>query len=339
MRLLIITQKMDKSDPVLGFFYGWVNELAKKVETIEVICLEKGEFNLPKNVTVYSLGKEEHFSKIVYIRNFYRYLRVISGSYDKVFVHMNQEYILLAGLYWNIKRIPIYFWRNHPNGNFLTRVAVSLSTKIFCTSKSSFTARFYKTVLMPAGIDTNFFKPKDGVVRKKYSVCMVGRIAQIKHIDVAIEAINLLTKNGTQVTLDIIGSSVSEKSYEESLKNYVKKNNLSSIIHFSEAVKPEILPEIYSSHELCLNLTDVGSFDKTIVEAASCGTIPVISNDSLKDMLPLVCLTSNFAESIAGSIKRLLDPSEQIKIQKDLENFVHSQSLNNLVDKLLLELA
>ena len=61
MRLLVFTQKLDSGDPVLGFFHTWLKELASRLESIEVICLEMGVFNLPKNVTVYSLGKEPQY--------------------------------------------------------------------------------------------------------------------------------------------------------------------------------------------------------------------------------------------------------------------------------------
>ncbi len=113
MKLLVFTQKIDRNDPVLGFFHGWVVELSKHTESVSVICLGKGEFDLPSNVSVYSLGEERGVSKIGYVLNLYKYLGVISGSYDRVFVHMNQEYVLLAGLYWKIKNIPVYLWRNH----------------------------------------------------------------------------------------------------------------------------------------------------------------------------------------------------------------------------------
>lgn len=58
MRLLIVTQKVDKNDPILGFFHRWIEEFSKHCEKLTVICLQAGEFKLPANVTVLSLGKE-----------------------------------------------------------------------------------------------------------------------------------------------------------------------------------------------------------------------------------------------------------------------------------------
>ncbi|MBA3733311.1 glycosyltransferase [Patescibacteria group bacterium] len=339
MKLLVFTQKVDKADPVLGFFHDWLTELSKISESVIVICLEKGQMELPKNVTVYSLGKEEKISKLLYVWNLYKYLYLIHGSYDKVFVHMNQEYVLLAGLYWKVVGIPLYLWRNHPKGNFATLLAILLSKKVFCTSAESFTARFKKTIIMPAGIDTSVFHPVEGSVRKKYSVCMVGRISPIKHIEIALESIKILVASGVQVSLSVIGS-VPHKDvpYFEKLNTYIKQNNLSNCVTFLDSVPPSKLPEVYSGHEICLNLTDSGSFDKTIVEASACGAVPLVSNSSLSSLLPTACVTERKPAIIAEAITKLFDPHMRVEIQDELSIFVELQSLNKLIEKLSVEM-
>ncbi len=339
MRLLVFTQKIDKTDSVLGFFHTWVSEMSKKFDSVIVICLGQGETDLPKNVTVYSLGKEKGGGKFGYVIALYRYLFLISDSYDAVFVHMNQEYVLLAGLYWKIKGVPIYMWRNHPLGDFATQIAATLSTKMFCTSTSSFVAQYKKTVIMPVGNDTAFFTPVQDIVRKKHSVIMLGRIAPIKHIELALDAIHHLVSSGAQISLAIVGSPLAkDMDYYESLKKYVANNNLSLYVSFIEEAPFNKHPEIFSSYEINLNLTDSGSFDKTILGGTSCGAIPLVTNTSLKGLLPQVCITEATKEAIAYSIQQLLEPHQQIEIQKELEAFVESQSLKALMEKLSLEI-
>ncbi len=339
MKLLVFTQKVDSKDSILGFFHGWIRELAKGAESVSVICLWKGDLDLPKNVTVYSLGKERGVSLLGYIKNFYHYLFLIRGSYDRVFVHMNQEYILLGGLYWKLIGIPVYMWRNHPAGSIMTRIAVLFSTKVFCTSPQSFTARFKKTILMPVGVDTNTYRPKEGVIRKKYSVLVLGRIAPIKRIELALHAVNTLVSSGAQISMAIIGSPTPKDAwYYNNLKAYVAKHHLSGHISFVPGVSPDKTSEIYSSHEVYLNLTLSGSFDKTIVEAVSCGAIPLVLNHSLEELLPEVCITEPTSEAISRSVQRLFGPHEQIMIQSKLKSFAESQSLIALMDKLSREL-
>ena len=338
MRLLIFTQKVDKNDSVLGFFHTWIKEFSKKTNEVVVICLYKGDVDLQKNVVVYSLGKEKGVSKLGFLINLYRYLFLIAGSYDRVFVHMNQEYVLMTGLYWKLKGIPVYMWRNHPVGNMFTRLAVLLSTKVFCTSKSSFVARFKKSVIMPVGNDTSSFVPVAGITRKKHSVCMLGRIAPIKHIELALEAVNHLVLAGAQISLDIIGSpGPKDVAYYNSLKKYITQNKLSSYIFLIDEAPFNRHPEIFSSYEINLNLTDSGSFDKTILGGTSCGAIPLVSNESLKGLLPKVCVTEPTPKAIADSLVELLDPHIQMEIQKDLETFVKSKSRETLMEKLFVE--
>ncbi len=339
MKLLVITQAVDRKDPVLGFFHSWLLEFANKFDSVEVICLKVGDYDLPKNVRIYSLGKENKKSKLSYIFTFYKYLLSLNGLYDKVFVHMNEEYIILAGLYWKLKNISVYFWRNHPRGSLLTRLSVMLSKKVFCTSTESFTARFKKTKVMPVGVDTELFFPVPGIIKKKYSVCMVGRVSPIKNIFLALESMSLLVKEGIQVSLTVIGSPTdSDQDYFSSLKNYVAENKLTNVVSFLSSVEQSKLPEIYSSYEICLNLTETGSFDKTIAEAASCGTIPLVSNSSLSNLLPQECITRDNKDNIAKSIKNLLEPQIKLAISDKLAQFAKSQSLHNLVEKLYSEM-
>ena len=74
MRLLIYTQKVDKNDPVLGFFHQWIEEFAEHLDALEVVCLEKGEYTLPGNARVTSLGREEGKGRMTYVWRFYKHL-------------------------------------------------------------------------------------------------------------------------------------------------------------------------------------------------------------------------------------------------------------------------
>ena len=125
-KLLIITQKVDKNDSVLGFFHGWILEFAKNYEELIVICLEKGEYDLPDNVKVLSLGKEDNVSKFVYLIRFYKYILQNRKNYDNVFVHMNVEYVILGGLVWKILRKKIGLWYMHKSVTLKLRLAEKL---------------------------------------------------------------------------------------------------------------------------------------------------------------------------------------------------------------------
>ncbi len=291
MKLLIITQSLDENNPVLGFFVNWVRELAKRFEWVTVICLEKGSYNLPDNVAVFSLGKEMSrlnldMGKIGYIFRFYKYIWQERNNYDAVFVHMNQEYVLLAGDLWRLMGKRVYLWRNHPQGNILTRLAVFLSDKVFCTSLQSFTARFKKTRIMPVGIDTDFFKPDPGVARVPHSILFLGRIAPAKKVLEFIKMLDDMNRHGRKFSVTIAGSALSrDKSYEKLVQEKVLEYGLADKVKFIGAVTQEEALKLYQSHEEYTNLTNLGHFDKTILEAAACETEIFVNNPEIKDML------------------------------------------------------
>src|SRR5712664_1476031 len=142
--LLIITQKVDKNDDVLGFFHRWLEEFGKHLTPVEVICLFEGEHDFIsddqgdrkiqryKNVTVHSLGKERGNSKASQLWRFWK-LAWQLRDVDRVFVHMNPIYVILGGWLWRLTGKKLYLWYNHPTGTLIARLAVMLATSVFCT--------------------------------------------------------------------------------------------------------------------------------------------------------------------------------------------------------------
>jgi len=63
MKLLIITQVVDKNYVPLCFAVEWFREFGKQCEKVTVIGQKTGEYSLPSNVEVLSLKKEEGKSK------------------------------------------------------------------------------------------------------------------------------------------------------------------------------------------------------------------------------------------------------------------------------------
>jgi len=286
MNILIITQSIDKRNPTLGFFHTWVIEFSKRFDRVTVICLEKGEFDLPGNVTVLSLGKEKGVSKIKYVFNFYKYIWQQRMKYDSVFVHMNQEYIILGFLLWKLLNKKIGLWRNHPKGTMFTRLAVFLSSMVFCTSEFSFTKRFKETQIMPVGIDTNFFLRDVTIKSVEKSILYLGRVAPVKNVHIIIDALDILNRQGIIFSMSIFGDTLpKDLGYFNLVQDKVLNYGLKDFVTFNKGVPNSDTPYIYSSHNVFVNLTENGSLDKTIFEAMSCDAVVVTSNMSLKNDL------------------------------------------------------
>jgi len=309
-RLLIVTQAVDTEDPILGFFTGWIGEFAKHAERIEVICLKEGKHTLPANVRAHTLGKERGSPRLVrravYTLRFLVLIWKLRNDYDAVLVHMNQEYILIAGWFWKLLGMRVYLWRNHYAGSWLTDVASAFCTNVFCTSKYSYTAKYAKTVLMPVGVDTNVFAPKGE--RKSQSILFLARMAPSKRPHVFIEALGLLAKRGVLFTASLYGSpGKGDETYYEQLKHRIQELGLSSSVQFHPAIPQKETPAVYSAHDICVNTSPSGMYDKTIFESAACGCLSLTSNRNLTGLVdPQLLFAEGSAEDLAQRLEALL---------------------------------
>ena len=289
----------------------------------------KGEYSLPSNVKVFSLGKEqqlrgrtdlgnfkrsvleEQWLKIKYALNFYKYIWQERKNYDAVLVHMNQEYVLLGGIFWKLFSKKIYMWRNHHSGYFLTDIAALFCIKVFCTSKFSFTAKYKKTILMPVGVDTNkFIKLENPKVNKmKNSLLFLGRISPSKNVHLFIEALGILKNKGVNFTANIYGDALPEDiSYLEKIKSLACDFDLGGILKFNGAVPNYQTPEIYNTHAIFINSSPSGMYDKTIFEAMACEILTLTSNRNLIGNIDdMFLFKEDDEEDLARRLAHLLD--------------------------------
>ncbi len=337
-KLLIITQKVDRDDPVLGFFHKWVEEMSKKFESIIVICLEKGRSELPENVKVLSLGKEERQSRLQYIIHFYWYILSEKKNYDAVFVHMNQQYVVLGACVWKALHKSIYMWRNHVAGSLTTKLAVRLCDKVFCTSEFSYTARYKKAVIMPVGVNTNLFKKELETTKIPKSILFLSRMAPIKKPDMVIEAFSEMKSRGVDFRASFYGDpSPRDVAYYDTLKKKIVENGLSESVALHAGISNSETVSVYNSHEIFVNLTPSGSYDKTIFEAMACETLILASNRSLYGLVheDFIFKEGDIAD-LTGKLEKLLTLSVEERLERGKElraTVVESHSLEKLIEK------
>ncbi|MDO8521783.1 MAG: glycosyltransferase family 4 protein [bacterium] len=331
MKLLICTQAIDLDDPILGFFCRWVEEFSKHCESVHVICLKEGKHSLPANIRVHSLGKPSvakamegegtrFLSRIKYVWNFYKYIWTLRNEYDAVFVHMNQEYVLLGGLLWKFLGKRIFFWRNHYAGSLWTDIASALSTKVFCTSKFSYTAKFKKTVIMPVGVDTSTFKPLSGE-RDPAGILFLARMAPSKKAHILVDALKPLHERGTNFRASFYGSALPRDSaYYAELQEKVRVAGLSGVVRFHAGVPNTETPKIYNEHAIFVNCSSSGMYDKTIFEAAACGTLVLAASRDFATLVPLrFSYVADDVKDIAAKLEALLSLSENERKEASIE--------------------
>jgi len=352
--LLIVTQVVDCTDPFLGFFHGWLAELAQHVERIEVICLREGEHSLPDNVHIHSLGKsaqgrpasgwERLLSRMHYTLRFYQHVWTLRAGYDTVFVHMNQEYVLLAGWLWKLLGKRIYLWRNHYAGGFLTDIAAMFSTKVFCTSRYSYTAKYKHAVVMPVGVDTDLFTPRPQS-RAPRSVLFFGRFSAAKKPDVLLEALAILCKENIGFRASFYGSALpKDAAFREQVIRRAHAAGLDTAVTFYEGVPHTEAPDVFSRHEIFVNLGESGMYDKTIFEAAASGCLVLAAS---RDFAALTGERLRIAgagnpTTTAEKLREVLALSEserQALAERVRHAILNGQDLRTLSGRLVVELS
>lgn len=354
MKLLFITQKVDKHDDVLGVYHRWIEELAKKFDQITVICLYRGRVELPSNVEVFSLGKESlttnyllHTTilrRIIYALRFYKLIWKLRKDYDTVFVHMNPEYLILGGWWWKLSGKKIVLWYNHPMGGWKARLAIAIADRVLHTSPFAFSARYKKAMMMPVGIDTAIFRKMAEVRKKPKSILYLGRLSPIKYVEVLINAVLILDARGVDFSLTIAGepSKKSERVYAASLEERARELVKKGKVVFRGGVPNYQAPALYNAHTLSVNMTPTGSFDKTIIEAMACELPVIVSNRALREVfLPELADKLMFeeknSEDLADKLQGLLQLSgrEEAELGGTMRKLiVEKHSLPKLIDKL-----
>lgn len=342
MKLLVITQKVDENDQLLGFFIDWLKRFAEKFEKVMVLCLEKGEFSLPENVEVISLGKDRGYQKIRQLSTFYFQLSAL--KYDAVFVHMNPIWVVLGGASWKLLNKEIFFWYTHKAVTLKLRLAEKFADVIFTASKESFRLPSKKVIVTGHGIDTELFKPgllksnlKEGVSRFDLGgikILSVGRIAPVKNYETLVEALKILKDRGVDFKITMIGEAPLEgdKKYEEGLKFKIKSLKLEDNFNFVGKVNHRDLPAYYQSCDVFVHLSRTGSLDKTILEAMACGMKVLSSNDSSRAFLPPELI---FNENNPTELAEKIELGSKKPSDYELRSYVvENHNLDKLIDRI-----
>jgi len=337
MKLLVITQKVDVNDDNLGFFHHWLEKLAHKTDTLRVICLSLGEYHLPQNVEVYSLGKERGFSKIRQLFRLQKFLWKNLHDTDGVCVHMCPIYAVLSWPLVKIFRKKMILWYMHKSVNLKLRLAEKCVDKILTASKESCRLKNRKKIeIVGHGIDTDLFIPKLSAKDNIFKILCVGRISKIKDQETLIKAVDILIneKNFREISIRFIGSPLDhdEKLYDEYLKRIVKEKKLGGYVQFLGSVTYGGLPQYYQSADLAVNLSQTGSLDKVTLEAIASGCLVLTCNEAFRPILSGKYL---FGAGDYKSLAQKIIELKNVPQAGDLrEHVVKNHNLDDLMEKL-----
>lgn len=151
-----------------------------------------------------------------------------------------------------------------------------------------------KVAIVPCGVDTDLFRPirqvdaREALGRDQCErlVLFVGRIEQIKGIDVLLDALGLLFKRRPdlrgELCLLVVGGAIDpgadapETEKIEELRRLVHEHRMEDSVDFVGSVDQDRLALWYSAADLCAVPSLTESFGLVALEAMACG-VPVVA--------------------------------------------------------------
>lgn len=335
----MITRRVDKDDAQAGFTYVWVQKMGQHINSLKVICLEKGNIEgLSDNVEVFSMGKERGKNRLREFINFQRGVFKFIRGVDGIFCHQNPEYTILIGPWAKIFRKKIISWYSHREINWKVRLMAFFASKVITPTEEGFGLKTDKKIVFSHGINTDLFRPgfsreKDG----KFKIISVGRISPIKNYETLIEAVGLIgDKIDLQVNI-IGGPGIKEQeAYFNKLKWLVKEKELDKIIEFRGLIPNQELPEHFQASDISINLCPTGSPDKAVLESMSCALPVLVCNKTFApDLGPFadkLLFREKDAKDLSKKILNLAENNQREEIGLFLrQQIIKGHDLDNLI--------
>ncbi len=190
--------------------------------------------------------------------------------------------------------------------------------------------------IIPNGVELDKFYPAQ---EKKESdmlrLLTVGRLSVTKRVDMLIDAVAKLHKDGCKLHMTIVGGG----PMEQQLKQTVRQSGLNGVVEFTGRINSEDIPHIYRQNDIFISASKLEGMSNAMLEAMASG-LPIITTrcEGVEELITdngLVVERSN-AEEIAGAIQKLGTDSQKrrqmaIAARSHAEQFTWSRTAEEYV--------
>lgn len=323
MKLLFLTQVLDRQDAILGFVPRWIEGMARHVEALRVIALELGDLSgLPANVDAREVGRK---GRLVRWLRYQRFLREAfeRDGFDTVLGHMVPRYTLLADRRARAAGAAHFLWYTHGGVDARLRKAERLVDAVFTASAESFRIESAKKIVTGHGIDVAHFDSGERAPERPARLLAVGRLTPAKDALTTVAALELLVGKGRDVHLDWVGGGLhaNDGEYRARVQSAITAAGLDARVHLHGSVPYLEMPEHYARSTLLLSASRTGSVDKVVLEAMAARRPVVTSNESFPELLrPLgaeageLCFPAGDAGALAARVEALLQRGDDERL-------------------------
>jgi len=167
--------------------------------------------------------------------------------------------------------------------------------------------------VIPNGVELDKFHPAETDQRSDIlKLVTVGRLSVTKRVEMLIDAVEILHKDGCKVHLAIVGGG----QMQQQLKKFVLERNLSDIIELTGRISAENMPQLYRQNDIFVSASLQEGMSNAMLEAMASG-LPIITTrcEGVEELITdngLVVEQAN-AEEIAKAVRELADDRQAHK--------------------------
>jgi len=159
--------------------------------------------------------------------------------------------------------------------------------------------------VIPNGIDLDRFSPDENAKSSDVlRLLTVGRLSFTKRMEILIDAVEILHKEGCKVHFTVVGGG----QFEQKLKQLVAERNLGDIIEITGRIEAEKMPQIYHQHDIFISASMQEGMSNAMLEAMACG-LPIITTrcEGVEELVADngIVVERAQAEEIAEAIREL----------------------------------
>ena len=282
-RLLVTVQAVDLDDALMGFFHEWLVAASAQFDTITVLALRVGRYQLPANVTVIPLRPRESRSRWTALSTVWKESWKRRKEYNAVFVRGDVQYVIIAGWLWRLLGKKVILWYAHYIVNPWVLPASVIAHTVVTSVPEACASPFVHAISIGQAISSDrFVMCEREQSSDRLQIITLGRVTRVKRIEELMESF-LHAKGEEWGTMRIVGPRP-DQMYERELQNVIQEHP--SRIHWGPSLVPyDEMPKFLCTFDIQFSACEA-SLDKVIVESMLCGVIPIVATDGLRHSLP-----------------------------------------------------
>ncbi|TKT72403.1 glycosyltransferase family 4 protein [Afipia massiliensis] len=338
---------VDAEHVTLGFGLKWIEALSRRFTHIDIVTMTAGKFSLPKNVTVWSVGREKGYPEWLRALRFYWIaVRILMRRrIDVVFTHMIPVFAILFWPVAKLTGLKNLLWYAHGTVTPTLKVAHRLVDRVVSSTPEGFRIVSDKVTFIGQGIDSSLYLPRRRTPSTILRIVTVGRISSSKGLHILVEALQGLN-SAMPWQLTIVGDATNddERRYAAELRQQVNLGCSENIV-FAGRLEPGRIAEELAAADVFVNLSATGSLDKAIVEAMASGCPVLSSNDAFCAIAREAGFSDCIVQRDGGSLTVGLEHFSKLDqgarwtiAERQSEIALREHSLEGLMDRLYANL-